>query len=158
MQHSYFGEIDLEEGVAELEPIASGDNEIVVEIDAEESDPTTADLDALAKACKNHAEWTSKVIAKVVADYDGLLKGALETWAEDDKSFLSNFNPGATSVQDVTPQQAAANLQLAEIRMEVSEPTMIAFDLRFTVAQEMNYLVCGRFQCDGTLEEVSLES
>ena len=158
MEHSYFGKIDLEEGIAELDPISSADNEIAVEIDVEEDEPTTEDLDGLAEACKNHADWTSKVIAIVIADYDDLLKDALETWAEDDKSFPSNFNPGATSIQEVTPQQAAAKLQLAEIRMEVSEPTMIAFDFRFTLAEEMNYLVCGRFNCDGTLEEVNLES
>ncbi|NNE00734.1 MAG: hypothetical protein HKN47_25745 [Pirellulaceae bacterium] len=158
MHHPYFGDIDLEEDFAELPTIQSAQGEILVEIDAADRHPTMNELDGLATACKSHDVWTAKVLEQARTDYEDLLFDALSVWGGDDPTLLKQFNPDATSVADVTAEQAVSKLKLVEIRMEVSDPAEIAFDLHFDLNEENHYLVCGRFECDGTLSDVTLES
>ncbi|MGB7347621.1 MAG: hypothetical protein WBD20_25585 [Pirellulaceae bacterium] len=158
MHHDYFGEIDFQDDCAELKPIAFGSREIEVEIDASDRMPESQELDALAAACKSHESYTTQILQNVTEEFDELLADALEVWTEDDRELLAQFNPDASTSADITAEQVIKRLCLSAIRLEVSDESEIAFDLHFALEEEMDYLVCGRFDCDGSLAEVSLES
>lgn len=156
MHHEGLGEFDLEDGFAELEPIGD-DGEIDVAIDAGERDPTKVELDGLANACRSHPQWTEKGLAHLRQSHLALLGDAFEVWSEDIPGFLQHFNPDAKAVADLTGEQVAAQMGLGEIRLEVDDPSQIVFDLRFK-PEEMDYLVCARFDLLGNLDGVALES
>lgn len=157
MHHEQLGEFEIEDGFAELAPIGPEDQPIDVTIEASEREPDTADIEGLAKACQSHPEFSAIALREVREHHEELLDAALEVWSEDDPGILAAFNPQAKSVADISGDQAASLLDLAEIRLETSSPSRIAFDFHFRI-ETMDYLICARFDLNGHLTEVALES
>lgn len=158
MNHDYFGSIEFQDDIATLNSIAMGDREIEVEIDASDRQPNAKELDALALACQSHVAYEQKILHQVRDNYDELLTDALDVWFNDDKDLVRRFNTDAATAAEVTVDHVVQKLVLADIRLEVAQESEVAFDLRFDLGSDFDYLVCGRFDCGGNLTDVGLES
>jgi hypothetical protein len=161
MKHDYLGVIELEDGYARLER-RLGDREVEIEIEAGDGEPEAAELNALASACQSHQQLCDRVRARVTNEYRDLsVYDGFSVWIEDDPGLLAQLDPAATTLEDVTGERYAQLLELSAIRLRSAggdEPGTIIFDLRFGLAEPIDYLIAATFSVGLDLLEVALES
>jgi len=161
MNHDYFGVLELADGHAELHRRLGG-REVHVEIEADGGEPQVRELDALATACQNHADLCERVRAKVAAEYRELcIFDGFAVWIEDDPGLLAQLDPTAATLDDVPGERYAKLLHLGAVRLYAGtdeEPGTIVLDLRFGLAEPIDYLVAAEFSIALELLDVALES
>jgi hypothetical protein len=159
--HEYFGSLEFENGYASQKRELDG-RSVEVEIDSEDETVSAAELDALANACKRADELCNLVRSRVEQEYEGLLLvDAFDVWIEDDPSLLAQLDPVASAIADVSGKSFAKLLGLGAIHLQPGDdedPASIVFDLRFGLAQPINYVIAGEFSLALELERVALES
>lgn len=160
LTHAYLGTIEFEAGYARQERTLDG-RVVEVDIDAHDETVPTAELDALAEACRRSASLCKLVRAHVEQEYEELVLDAFDVWLEDDPSLLAQLDPKATTLEDVAGSSFANLLKLGAIHLQAGnedEPGSIVFDLRFDLAESIDYLIAAEFSIALELQSVALES
>lgn len=161
MDHDYFSVIEFADGYAELHR-QLGNREVHIEIEADGDEPQASELDALATACQKYEKLCERVQAKVAAEFRELcIYDGFAVWIEDDPGLLAQLDPTAATLDNVPGERYAKLLHLGAVRLYAGsddEPGTIVFDLRFGLADPIDYLVAAEFSIGLELLDVAMES
>lgn len=161
MKRDYFGELELEDGHCEVE-LKLGGRTVTVDMETDGDSIEPSEIDALAEACKAHQKLCNHAKERVSKEYMDLsIRDGFSVWAEDDPSLLEQLDPSAETLEEVDGKKYADLLYLGAIHLNAGsadDPGVIVFDLRFGLAQPIDYLVAATFSLNLSLEDIALES